>query len=189
MHNQLFEKTYLPRLEKIGVETISFRIYSHEHGRPLKEDDATIVETPLSQSLIKLQQIIVNKRDNESVALTSKIRIKNKTKNLLFLDCAISNKPDIQHNFLDGIYHQQIKVNLKSAVLIETPESFHIACFLPLSENDWLRAMYQTLLERNEKKETIFDIRYIAHSLLRKYGSLRVTENMGKSIPKFITNL
>jgi hypothetical protein len=49
--------------------------------------------------------------------------------------------------------------------------------------------MAEAILLRNKNGDSVGDVRYIGHSLERGYGSLRLSDYLGKPTPDFICYL
>ncbi len=124
------------------------------------------------------------------MAVTSLISAKTKPKFLFLLDCSIEVSGENEKELIESLAGAKSRMKgLGICMLLRTLNSYHVVGFVPLSSDEWHEHMVQAILLKNSKGQPFADIRYIGHSLERGYGSLRISDYLGKPTPDFICYL
>lgn len=186
-----FTKYYLPNLKKHGVTNVQFRIYAYNDPGQLSETAGNpfkLTRSPINKSTELIRATEKKLGNKRGIAITSSVKIGAKTRFLLLLDCEFKKTRRSEILLKRILNKASITIpTLKKAALLRTKNSYHIASFQPLSKKDWVKTMVQSILILSaDTKKNVVDQRYIAHSLMRGYGSLRINSYQGKPIPKFI---
>lgn len=193
MHGEkIFRDNYLPPLEKMGITEMTIRDYAHTSGTVADDPSGTLMfrHVPLRDVDETITQLFQKHGgDNRGIAITSCVRTENGPKRLLLLDFALAvtlkNEQAIYHALRECAAESEA---YKNSALMRTTSSYHLVGFTPLRYNAWVRAMGTALLLGGHELPMI-DTRYIGHSLMRGYGSLRVSDMGTKETPTLISYL
>jgi hypothetical protein len=190
--DKLFKSHYEPGLVRNNIQNVALRSYTHIQG--LATDDPAnsteIIFTPRVEVDARMTSIFQLYGENKGMALTSIVSNMNKQRYLFLLDCglACSEENEIE---LTRVLRDSIGVlpALYDGMILRTVNSYHVVGFIPLSLQDWVGHMAQSLLLKTSTGHPIADTRYIGHSLEREYGSLRISDYMNKPTPDFVCNI
>ncbi len=188
----LFKEYYIPNLLAEDISNIVLRKYFHVKGvqadAPL--DSTTLIFTPLSESATRVTRLAPQDDGAHGIALTSIISIGSEVKQLFLLDCGIpiscTNEVELLQ-LLDA--SRGIFPALKKGMLLRTKNSYHVVGFTPLSKEEWLKHMTSAIILCTKSGASVADARYVARSLARGYGSLRISSYEDKIEPEFVRYL
>lgn len=189
---KLFKNYYEPKLVENEIENIVLRTYTHIKGFSTDDPDNSteLIFTPRKEVDERLEDIFAVHGEDKGMAVTSIVSYKTEQRYLFLLDCALpvseNNEKELIKVLKDSV---TVLPTLKNSMVLRTKNSYHIVGFIPLTKEDWQSHMAQAILLRNSLGEYIADIRYIGHSLERGYGSLRISDYLGKPTPDFICYL
>ncbi len=189
---KLFAKYYEPKLVEQGIDNVVLRTYTHIKGLATDDPDNSteLIFTPRKEVDRRLENMFFKTGEEKGIGITSVVSVKAKHKFLLLLDCALvvsdENEKELIHVLKSST---ELMPGLVGAMVLRTLNSYHVAGFVPLGEDDWKKQMAQAILLKTEKGEPVADIRYIGHSLERGYGALRLSDYKGKPTPDFICYL
>jgi hypothetical protein len=191
-NDKLFKKYYEPKLVEQNIDNVVLRTYTHITG--LSTDDPSnsteLVFSPRKDVDHKMDEIFAEVGEKKGMAITSIVSQKAQPKYLFLLDCTLSVSDQNEKSLLFALKKSLDTLPaLKSGMVLRTKNSYHVIGFVPLSFNEWHRHMAQAILLRTEDGSHVGDIRYIGHSLERGYGSLRLSDYLGKPTPDFVCYL
>ncbi|MEQ1561712.1 MAG: hypothetical protein ABL899_03275 [Nitrospira sp.] len=189
MKKYLFKNYYEPKLLEQGVDNIVLRTYTHIKGFSTDDpnNSTELIFTPQKEVSRRINDIFSKTKLEKGVAITSIVSFKTSQKFLFLLDCGISVSDKNEKELISIIKKSKKKMKgLKRAMVLRTLNSYHVVGFVPLSFEEWQNHMAEAILLRNKKGESVGDIRYIGHSLERGYGSLRLSDYLGKPTPEFV---
>lgn len=189
MKKYLFKDYYEPELLKQGINNVVLRTYKHIKGFSTDDpqNSTELVFTPRKEVSDRINDIFLKANKNKGIAVTSIVGIGAKQKFLFLLDCGLFVSDKNEKELISIIKKNKRKLfGLKKAMVLRTLNSYHVVGFNPLTFEEWQRHMAEAILLRTKKGEPVGDIRYIGHSLERGYGSLRLSDYLGKPTPDFI---
>lgn len=121
------------------------------------------------------------------MAVTSLMSVKARQKYLFLLDCKTPVSDENEKELLGILRNAEGAMPaLKDGMLLRTLNSYHVIGFVPLEKDEWQAHMARAILLHTSRWEPVADIRYVGHSLERGYGSLRISDYLGKPTPDFV---
>ena len=190
--DKLFIEHYEPRLYAQGIENVVLRHYTHVQGFATDDPDNStrLIFTPRGEVDARLDALSVLYGSEFGVSITSLVSHKTEQKWLFLLDCSLSVSRKHEQVLLEALRASRHALPaLKSGMLLRTVNSYHVVGFVPLSKDEWQRHMAQAILLHTATGKVIADVRYIGHCLERSYGSLRLTDYLGKPTPDFVCEI
>lgn len=183
---KLFKDYYEPKLIENGIENVVLRTYKHIKGFATDDpsNSTELIFTPRKEVDQRMDTFVDS---NSGVAITSLVGVKTEQRYLFLLDCGLSVSTENERELIEILRNSRDSLPaLGSGMILRTLNSYHVIGFVPLNKTDWQNHMAKAILLRTKNGEPIGDIRYIGHSLEREYGSLRLSDYLGKPTPEFI---
>lgn len=190
--DKLFTEHYEPRLLAQGIENVVLRQYTHVQGFATDDpvNSTRLIFTPRSEVDARLEALSVLCGTEFGVSITSLVSHKTEQKWLFLLDCSLSVSQKHERELFEALKGSQHALPaLKHGMLLRTANSYHVVGFVPLLKDEWQRHMAQAILLRTKEGSVIADVRYVGHCLERSYGSLRLTDYLGKPTPDFVCDI
>lgn len=189
---KLFHQYYEPKLEEIGIDNVVLRTYTHIKG--LSTDDPNnsteLIFTPRQEVDERMNIIFSEIGEKKGIAITSIVSNNSSPRYLFLLDCSLKASPENEIELINVLKESfNLLPALKNGMVLRTKNSYHVIGFIPLSIEEWHAHMAQSLLLKTKNGDQIADVRYVGHSLERGYGSLRLSDYLGKPTPDFVCYL
>jgi hypothetical protein len=190
--DKLFVERYEPRLKRQSIGNVVLRVYEHTPGvvPDDPEHSTKIIYTPRDEVDGRMTDLYSVSGEGRGIAITSLVSARAQQMHLFLLDCAL---PVATANTLKLVKVLRAAKNsmaaLSDSMLLKTQNSYHVAGFLPLYQWEWAEHMGRALLLRTSDGQQVADVRYVGHSLDRGYGSLRISDYMGKPTPDFVCDI
>ena len=188
----LFRKYYEPGLIRQNIDNVVLRTYTHIQGFATDDpaNSTKVIFTPRMEVDWRMNETFSIFGEDRGMAITSIVSVGALQRHLFLLDCALLISDDNERELL-GVLRRSFEMlpALEDGMVLRTKNSYHIIGFRPLSLNEWHHHMAQAILLKTGSGNPIADVRYIGHSLEREYGSLRISDYLGKATPDFICRL
>ena len=189
---KLFTTYYEPGLIRQNIDNVVLRTYRHIKGFATDDPDNStkIIYTPRVEVEKRIQDMFDIFGEDKGISITSIVGVDNREKYLFLLDCGIEVSDENERELMDVLENSLDDFPaLKDGMILRTQNSYHVVGFVPLSHEEWIQHMGRAILLNIKNKEPISDIRYIGHSLERGYGSLRMSDYLGKPTPDVIGHI
>lgn len=190
--DKLFADWYGPGLRRNGIDNVVLRLYEHTPGRTADdpENSTQLVYSPRDEVDGRMTDLFSVFNEGRGIAVTSIVSRRAKQMYLFLLDCVLPVSNANTLKLLHILRAAKSDMNaLSDSMLLQTENSYHVVGFLPLYQREWTEHMGRALLLKVAGNQQVADARYVGHSLDRGYGSLRISDYMGKPTPNFICHI